>query len=266
MRLTRQASSTSPAARRSSARTDPSSRASGPRRRASGPTVSGTPVTTMSCSAPAANASRMPHPPEKVASVRRWVSPACTPPFGKETRRSGIAIGQRSPVASASNRSASLPRARRSTASARAPSPAGERPSPSSVEGQRVPAVEVGRAQDELAEARLAEVLGEEGDVAAAELGLARRSPGQRGAARDRPQAPLEPLEAGRRVQERLERLREAPAVAEVRDRRDRDREHGEGEDGQGLRGEVGPAQPLRAPPRRARGRATPPRATPGRR
>ncbi len=41
-------------------------------------------------------------------------------------------------------------------------------------EAERPAAVQVGRPQDQLAEARLAQVLGEEGDVAASQLGALR--------------------------------------------------------------------------------------------
>ena len=81
-------------------------------------------------------------------------------------------------------------------------------------EGERAAGLQVRRAQDQLAEAGLAQVLGGQGDVALAELGL-RRRPRPRSSGRARsPTARGEPLAAALDVEQRLEGLGEAAAVA----------------------------------------------------
>src|SRR5262249_56295270 len=81
-------------------------------------------------------------------------------------------------------------------------------------EGQDAAGVEVGGADDERAEARLAEVLGPQGDETAAELDGRRRGRGEGGAPRGLPEAAAQPLPAAARVEEGLEGLPGAAAGA----------------------------------------------------
>ena len=84
-------------ARRSSVDSRPSASARGPRRRGAAVATAGAAVTTITCSAPAATASEMPHPPASAASVSRCISPAKIPPRGKATRRTGARAGRKQP-------------------------------------------------------------------------------------------------------------------------------------------------------------------------
>ena len=110
-------------------------------------------------------------------------------------------------------------------------------------EGQHVAGLEVGHAQDQLAEAGLAEVLAEQGDEALAQLRLGGWIRRDRRAARHLPQRVGEPLARRAGVEGRLERLGEPPTASQpAQEQVDHD-QHRQREDGHRERGEVRSAE-----------------------
>ena len=110
-------------------------------------------------------------------------------------------------------------------------------------EGKHVAGLEVGRAQDQLAEAGLAEVLGEQGDEAPAQLRLGGWIRRDRRAARHLPERVGEPLARWAGVEGRLERLGEPPPVSQPAQEQVDHGEHRQRKDGHGERGEIRSAE-----------------------
>ena len=227
----RSGSSISRAACASSVRSDGvDPRAAGPRRRASGVGSS------RARPRPRSPAPPRPRPPRRcrcpATSWRRSAGasrPRGGAPLGKATRRSGIATGRQQTRRERRRRRARRsPAARRSTAPgsalvARGPGPPPRRRA-SSRAARRAsgpPGLEVRRAQDQLAEARLAEVLGagaRRSAVPSSRLGR-RRSPSDAPAAISRETA-AQAREAGLGVEEATRRSRGSAAGRGGRRRR----------------------------------------------